>query len=156
MKGNYSKVVSVQLRWPGFCLNFRFISLLFLSSSLLCVSHIWSMFDFKQCNSVRCIWIPTDQSHDVTSQKTIIIFLLHSYLKLWCRVLLEKLTDFRLVKQFPKLVKPEDTFPYLQNHGSGPYPEPNESKPHHSIVFLAYLFLYCFHWPPGLATGFFP
>jgi len=33
----------------------------FLSFSLLYVSQVWSMFDLKQCSSVRCVWIPIYQ-----------------------------------------------------------------------------------------------
>jgi len=53
-------------------------------------------------------------------------------------------------------MEPENALPYSQNLGPGTFLQPDESTPHHSIVFLADPFLFCFHIHLHLATDLFP
>jgi hypothetical protein len=54
----------------------------------------------------------------------------------WSTVLLEKLTVSQLVKKFPTFMEHESSLPYSQEPATGPYPEPDESNPYLTTIFL--------------------
>ena len=52
----------------------------------------------------------------------------------WGRVLLEKLTGFQLVKNFPAFMEPEGSLAHSQVPANCPYPEPARSSPYPHIL----------------------
>ena len=53
----------------------------------------------------------------------------------YSRVLLEKLTDFQLVRNSPHFMEPEGSLPHSQVSASCPYPQPARSSPYPQIPF---------------------
>jgi hypothetical protein len=53
----------------------------------------------------------------------------------WC-ILLEKLTVPQLIKKFPAFTEPEGSLPCLKQRVTCPYPETDDSCPHHPILLL--------------------
>jgi hypothetical protein len=54
----------------------------------------------------------------------------------WSRILLQKLTVAQLVEKFPAFMEPESSLPCSQQPATDPYPEPDESSPQFSTLFL--------------------
>jgi hypothetical protein len=52
------------------------------------------------------------------------------------RVLLKKVTDTQLVKEFAALKEPEGSLPHSQEPATGRYPEPDSSSPYLPVLFL--------------------
>ena len=56
----------------------------------------------------------------------------HNLLTLWSRVLVEKLINSQLVKNFPHFMEPKGSLPHSQVPVTSPYPEPHRSS--HSLI----------------------
>jgi hypothetical protein len=54
----------------------------------------------------------------------------------WSRALLEKLAVVWLFKNFQEFYEPKGSLPRSKEPSTGPYPEPDQSSPHHPILSL--------------------
>jgi len=77
---------------------------------------IYMELNFKQCEVSIYEW------------KLIIITLL-------CRIFLQNLLLFQLVKKYPGFMEPKGLLSRSEKTASGPYPEPDESSPHPRTLF---------------------
>ena len=74
----------------------------------------------------------------------------------WSRVLLEKLTGFQLVKEFPAFMEPVGLLPHLQVPATCPYSEPARSSHTTTSHFLKIHLNIILGLPSGLLPSGFP